>query len=170
MKIQLLFPKWFFFLIEQMRYFGDCSVSGEGWITYCIVWMGLTKYATWVVLLPTKEQAAKLAESSITSKFFRLQLEYMGTRRIRVTLRPSQPHRRSSGLIPEQLRKSRGRDITSRCCWDGTRRLHVSHMPKHPGYNLQPGQTNDGGGRDPLSKSLLSKIPLRKEEKIATSP
>ena len=43
-------------------------------------------FATWVVLLPTKEQAAKLAESCITTEFFRLQPEYMGTRRIRVTV------------------------------------------------------------------------------------
>ena len=38
------------------------------------------------VLLPTKEQAAKLAESCVNTKFFRLQLEYMGTRRIWVTV------------------------------------------------------------------------------------
>ena len=43
-------------------------------------------FATWDVQLPTKEQAAKLAESGITTKFFRLQPEYMGARRIRVTV------------------------------------------------------------------------------------
>ena len=44
-------------------------------------------FATWDVLLPTKEQAAKLVESCINTKFFSLQPEYMGTRRIRVTVR-----------------------------------------------------------------------------------
>ena len=38
------------------------------------------------VLLPTTEQAAKLAESCVNTKFFRFQPEYMGTRRIRVTV------------------------------------------------------------------------------------
>ena len=94
--------------------------------------------------------------------------------------RPGQPHRRCSGFIPEQLRKSRVSDKTSRCCWDGTRRQRVSYMPKlgrllkHPGYRLQPGQTNDGGGRGqaaallklyttrPLNKSLPLEGPKRK--------
>ena len=43
-------------------------------------------FEIWDVLLPTKEQAAKLAESCVNTKFFRLQSEYMGTRRIRVTV------------------------------------------------------------------------------------
>ena len=43
-------------------------------------------FATWDVLLPTKEQTAKLAESCVNTKFFRFQLEYMGTRKIRVTV------------------------------------------------------------------------------------
>ena len=43
-------------------------------------------FATWDVLLPTQEQAAKAASATITTKFFRLQPEYMGTRRIRVTV------------------------------------------------------------------------------------
>ena len=43
-------------------------------------------FATWDVLLPTEEQAAKTAATNITTKFFRLQPEYMGTRRIRVTI------------------------------------------------------------------------------------
>ena len=43
-------------------------------------------FATWDVLLPTKEQATKAATSTITTKFFRLQPEYMGTRRVRVTV------------------------------------------------------------------------------------
>ena len=38
------------------------------------------------VLMPTEEQAAKVATNNITTKFFRLQPEYMGTRRIRVTV------------------------------------------------------------------------------------
>ena len=41
-------------------------------------------FSTRDVLQPTKEQTAKLAESGIR-KFFRLQPEYMGTRRIQVT-------------------------------------------------------------------------------------
>ena len=39
-------------------------------------------FATWDVLLPTKEQAAKLAETCISTKFFQLQPRYLGTRRI----------------------------------------------------------------------------------------
>ena len=42
-------------------------------------------FATWDVLLPSREQAAKVASSHITTKFFRLQREYLGTCRIRVT-------------------------------------------------------------------------------------
>ena len=42
-------------------------------------------FATWDVLRPSKEQAAKVASNNITTKFFRLQPEYMGIRRIRVT-------------------------------------------------------------------------------------
>ena len=44
------------------------------------------RYATWDVLLPSRELAAKLASSHITTKFFRLQPEYLETRRIRVTV------------------------------------------------------------------------------------
>ena len=43
-------------------------------------------FATWDVLLPTKEQATKAATTTITTKFFRLQPEYMGTCRVRVTV------------------------------------------------------------------------------------
>ena len=43
-------------------------------------------FATWDVLLPTEKQAAKAAESDITTKHFRLQPEYQGTRRLRVTV------------------------------------------------------------------------------------
>ena len=43
-------------------------------------------FATWDVLLPTEKQAAKTAESDIITKHFRLQLEYKGTRRLRVTV------------------------------------------------------------------------------------
>ena len=43
-------------------------------------------FATWDFLLPTQEQAAKAASTTIMTKFFRLQPEYMGTRRIRVTV------------------------------------------------------------------------------------
>ena len=43
-------------------------------------------FATWDVLLPSKEQAAKVASNNITTKFFRLQPEYLGTRWIRVTV------------------------------------------------------------------------------------
>ena len=45
-----------------------------------------SSFATWNVLLTTKEQTAKLAETCISTKFFQLQLEYLGTRRIRVTV------------------------------------------------------------------------------------
>ena len=43
-------------------------------------------FATWEVLLPTEEQAAKAAKNNITTEYFRLQPEYKGTRRIRVTV------------------------------------------------------------------------------------
>ena len=41
---------------------------------------------TWDVLLPSSDQAAKVASSNIITKFFRLQPEYLGTRRIQVTI------------------------------------------------------------------------------------
>ena len=43
-------------------------------------------FATWDVLLPTEQQAAKTAEKDIITKHFRLQPEYQGTRRLRVTV------------------------------------------------------------------------------------
>ena len=43
-------------------------------------------FATWDVLLPTEKQAAKVAESDVITKNFRLQPEYKGTRRLRVTV------------------------------------------------------------------------------------
>ena len=45
-----------------------------------------SSFATWDVLLPSSDQAAKVASSNIITKFFRLQPEYQGTRRIRVTI------------------------------------------------------------------------------------
>ena len=43
-------------------------------------------FATWDVLPPSQNLAVKLSENCITTKFFRLQSEYMGTHRIHVTL------------------------------------------------------------------------------------
>ena len=43
-------------------------------------------FATWDVLLPTEKQAAKVAESDVITKNFRLQPEYKGARRLRVTV------------------------------------------------------------------------------------
>ena len=43
-------------------------------------------FATWDVLLPSEEAAKKLAGGNITTRFFRLQPEYRGKRRIRVTV------------------------------------------------------------------------------------
>ena len=43
-------------------------------------------FATWDVLLPSAEQAEKVASSNIMTKFFRLQPEYFGTRWIKVTI------------------------------------------------------------------------------------
>ena len=43
-------------------------------------------FVTWDVLLPTEDQAAKLAANNITTKYFRLQPEYRGTRRLHVTI------------------------------------------------------------------------------------
>ena len=42
--------------------------------------------ATWDVLLHSSEQATKVVSCNITTKLFRLQPEYLGTRRIRVTV------------------------------------------------------------------------------------
>ena len=42
-------------------------------------------FATWDVLLPLEEIAKKLATKNITTKYFRLQSEYHGKRRIKVT-------------------------------------------------------------------------------------
>ena len=44
-------------------------------------------FATWDILLPSQELATKLTgNSSITTKYYRLQPEYMGRRRIKVTV------------------------------------------------------------------------------------
>ena len=43
-------------------------------------------FATWDVLLPTEDQAAKLAANNIMTRCFRLQPEYRGTRRLNVTI------------------------------------------------------------------------------------
>ena len=43
-------------------------------------------FATWDVLLPSEEAAKRLAGGNITTRFFRLQPEYRGKRRIRVTV------------------------------------------------------------------------------------
>ena len=43
-------------------------------------------FATWDVLLPSEEQAAKTATKDIITMYFRLQPEYKGTRRLRVTV------------------------------------------------------------------------------------
>ena len=44
------------------------------------------RFATWDVLLPTEERAAKTAAKDIITKHFRRQPEYKGTRRLRVTV------------------------------------------------------------------------------------
>ena len=43
-------------------------------------------FATWDVLLPSEEIAKKLAAHNITTKYFQLQPEYRGKRRINVTV------------------------------------------------------------------------------------
>ena len=43
-------------------------------------------FATWDVLLPSEDLAAKMAGENVTSKYFRLQPEYMGRRKIRITV------------------------------------------------------------------------------------
>ena len=43
-------------------------------------------FGTWDVLLPTEEKAKKLAGRNVVTKLFQLQLEYMGTRRMKVTI------------------------------------------------------------------------------------
>ena len=43
-------------------------------------------FATWDVLLPSEELATKLVGENVTSKYFRLQPEYLGRRRIKITV------------------------------------------------------------------------------------
>ena len=43
-------------------------------------------FATWDVLLPTEDLAKKLAGSNISSKYYQLQPEYKGHRKIQVTV------------------------------------------------------------------------------------
>ena len=43
-------------------------------------------FATWNVLLPSEELPTKLAGENITSKYFRLQPEYLGRQRIKITV------------------------------------------------------------------------------------
>ena len=43
-------------------------------------------FATWDVQLPSEDLAAKLAGENVISKYFRLQPEYMGRRKIRITV------------------------------------------------------------------------------------
>ena len=43
-------------------------------------------FATWDVLLPSEELVTKLARENISSKYFRLQPEYMGRRKIKITV------------------------------------------------------------------------------------
>ena len=43
-------------------------------------------FATWDVLLPSEELVTKLAGENITSKYFRIQPEYLGRRRIKITV------------------------------------------------------------------------------------
>ena len=49
-------------------------------------YFGWRCFATWDVLLPSEELVVKLAGSNISSKFLRLQPEYKGKQRIKVTV------------------------------------------------------------------------------------
>ena len=51
------------------------------------------RFATWNVLLPLEELATKLTGDNVTSKYFRLQPENLGRRRIKITV----------GNVPIQL-------------------------------------------------------------------
>ena len=112
-------------------------------------------FATRDVLLPPKDQAAKLAESCINRKFFRLQPDYMGTRRIRVTVCnvPANLPREVvasymcafSRVEMMQLRATAGTahgDNTFRLCLDR------EGFQSHPGHLVLPGSANDGGSRE----------------------
>ena len=57
-------------------------------------------FATWDVL-PTEEQAAKIAESNTMTKFLHLHPEYMGTRSVWITVYNVLPF--LTGLIPQRL-------------------------------------------------------------------
>ena len=71
-------------------------------------------FATWDILLPIEEQAAKAAANNITTKNFRLQPEYKGTRKLRVTVCNVPAYITGSfGSLSKRLRKSRGWLV----CW-----------------------------------------------------
>ena len=67
-------------------------------------------FATWDVLLPNEELATKQAGGNITSKYFRLQPEYMGknqNQNHRVQC-PDPTERRGIGRIPRRIWRYRG--------------------------------------------------------------
>ena len=142
-------------------------------------------FTTWDVLLPTREQVAKLAESCTTIKFFRLQPEYTGKRRIRVTLcnvPENLPGEVMASFLSScrrvekvtQLRAAAGTahgDYVFRLC------LIQQGFQNILEYHLSQRQVNDAGGKGqvaalleqqttrPPSESLLSEGLLKKNNK-----
>ena len=117
-------------------------------------------FATWDVLLPSKEQAAKVASSNITTKFFRLQPEYMGTRRIRATVCNVPAF--ITGEVLASFLSSYGhveqinllRFAAGTACEDYTFRLYLTRegfqaIPE----TRQQREANDGGGGRQMSNS-----------------
>ena len=116
-------------------------------------------FATWDVLLPTEKQAAKVAESDVITKNFRLQPEYKGTRRLRVTVCnvPAIITGEVLAAYPKRLRTRRGIQPPQIPGRDSLRGLCLPAVPdqgwlqSHP-WNAdlrESADDGDGGGKTP---------------------
>ena len=106
-------------------------------------------FATWDVLLPLEELAVKLASSTITSKHFWLQPEYMGRRRVKVTV-CNVPIQLSADVIAAYLTEyGNVENVIKAKSTSGT--AYGDHVPKQDGvpidstYNWVRKPNDDGG-------------------------
>ena len=111
-------------------------------------------FATWDVLLPTEDQAAKAAASNITTKHFRLQPEYKGTRRFRVTVCNVPAFITGEVLAAYLSTYGQVEEFNLFRSPAGTAGLHLPAVPDegwlqcHPRNIIQRGPADDGcGGR-----------------------
>ena len=93
-------------------------------------------FATWDILLPTLEQATKFTRRNITTKFFWLQLEYMGTRCIHVTICNVLMELNRDVLTSFLRKHSQVEEVTQLTCSKGTTHRH---------YVLKMCLNHDGG-------------------------